>query len=54
MHPLKNFYTPMSGAQQKCFKLGPALANAGHGNTLSEYLLVQRTFLFFCFGLFFP
>jgi len=29
MHPLKNFYTPLSGPPQKCFKSGPALANAG-------------------------
>jgi len=29
MHPLKHFYTPLSGAPQKCFKSGPALANAG-------------------------
>jgi len=28
MHPLKSFYTPLSGALQKCFKSGPALANA--------------------------
>ena len=27
MHPLKNFYTPLSGATQKCFKSGPTLAN---------------------------
>jgi len=25
-----NFYTPLSGTLQKCFKLGPALANAGN------------------------
>jgi len=29
MYALKNFYTPLSGAPQKCFKSGPALANAG-------------------------
>jgi len=29
MDPLKNFSTPLSGAPQKCFKSGPALANAG-------------------------
>jgi len=29
MHPLKNFCTALSGAPQKCFKSGPALANAG-------------------------
>jgi len=31
MHPLENFYTPLSGAPQKFFKSGPALANAGPG-----------------------
>jgi len=29
MHPLKIFYTPLSGAPRKCFKSGPTLANAG-------------------------
>ena len=29
MHPFNNFYTPLSGAPTKCFKSGPALANAG-------------------------
>ena len=28
IHPLKNFYTPLSGAPQKCFKSDPAFANA--------------------------
>jgi len=28
MHPLKNFYTPLSRTPQKCFQSGPALANA--------------------------
>jgi len=31
MHPLKNFYTPLSGAPQNCFKSSHALANAGPG-----------------------
>jgi len=29
MHDLNYFYTQLSGAPQKCFKSGPALANAG-------------------------
>jgi len=29
MHPLKIFSTPLSGAPQKCFQSGPALANTG-------------------------
>jgi len=31
MQPLKNFYTSLSGAPQKCFKSGPALPNVGPG-----------------------
>jgi len=33
MQPLKNFYTPLSGApqKQKCFQSGPALANTCPG-----------------------
>jgi len=31
MHPLKTFYTTLSGAPEKCFKSGPTRANAGPG-----------------------
>jgi len=41
MHPLKNFYTPLSGVPQKCFKSAPALANAGPGNTISIGSIVE-------------
>jgi len=34
MHSLKNFYTPLSGAPQKCFQSGPALAYTGPGQQL--------------------
>jgi len=29
IHPLKNFYTPLSGTPQMCVQSGPTLVNAG-------------------------
>jgi len=49
VHPLKKFYTSLSGALQKCFKSGPALANAGpaHHNKAS-YWNDECSFLIHC------
>jgi len=49
IHPLQNFHTSQSGAPQKCFQSGPALANAGPANNdwrSAHFLQLLRCFLF--------
>jgi len=53
MHPLKNFYTPLRGAPEKCFKSGPALANASPGYSSFKTVIcvkemVNKAFIFWC------
>jgi len=45
MHPLKNFYTPLSRAPQKRFQSGPALANTGPAyGSCNDLSLTRRRF----------